>query len=224
LSGPEIRSFQFGNDNVNLFRGDVNTSFTLVTLPFRNNLDVAVTLFYQSNIHEQAHLWNLDAPTGVLGLGWSMSYERIELEKQFSASDSTNSYFLSIGDNKSPLLRSDENWYLFDMSIELVKCLKEGKINTKIREIFTDNSFLLSDNCHVSNYKKDVWIIDDDENETTFKIVASNNILEVYDGGISFELKNYQFWKISYYPSYQRWLIIKENGVRSSYGGIKSQY
>ncbi|MFM8833951.1 MAG: arginine deiminase-related protein [Cytophagales bacterium] len=45
------------------------------------------------------------------------------------------------------------------------------------------------------------------------------------DGGGSFnvyETKNYQFWKIKYYPYPERWDIVKENGFKYVYGDQSS--
>lgn len=85
---PAVRTFQMdgstqGNlaSSVNLFRGDVNLAQTLFTLPGRsqsNALDVSLVVQYQSNVFRAATTWNADAPTGVLGLGWTLPLTWIE--------------------------------------------------------------------------------------------------------------------------------------------------
>jgi hypothetical protein len=104
MSEPSIRLFQFGGNNVNLFRGDLNTSLTLLSLPSRNNLDVSIDLFYQSNIHDQAFLWNLEAPTSIIGLGWAMPYEKIELVNSIAGSIHDSRYALSSNNGSFNLL------------------------------------------------------------------------------------------------------------------------
>jgi large repetitive protein len=79
---PAIRTFQFGSEavgalskSVNLFRGDVNHSQTLLTLPGRpgrKDLAVSVAVLYQSNVHDLVTRRNLEAPTSVLGVGWDL--------------------------------------------------------------------------------------------------------------------------------------------------------
>src|SRR5262247_1172790 len=79
---PAIRTFQLDgsaigqlSSAVNLFRGDVNLPQRLFSMPGRHRgsgLDVDFTAMYQSNVYRDAFTWNRDAPTGVLGLGWSL--------------------------------------------------------------------------------------------------------------------------------------------------------
>src|SRR5690349_17908980 len=85
---PAIRTFQFDSTSigelssaVNLFRGDVNIPQKLFTLPGRASggaMDVNFTILYQSNVYRDAMKWNRDAPTGVLGLGWSFPLTYIQ--------------------------------------------------------------------------------------------------------------------------------------------------
>src|SRR5882724_4587629 len=85
---PPIRTFQLDSSSigqlssaVNLFRGDVNIPQSLFTLPGRrkgSGLDIDFTILYQSNVYQQVMLWNRDAPTGVIGLGWSLPLTYIQ--------------------------------------------------------------------------------------------------------------------------------------------------
>ncbi len=223
MSAPEIRSFQFGGSNVNLFRGDVNTSMTLVSLPSRSNLDVEVKLSYRSNVHDQATLWNLEAPTGVVGLGWSLSYERIQLASPSISSLVDKRYLLVNSDTSSLLSASDEIWTFFKMGLEFKETLQQGVVTYEMREQFALNSIPLSANCHVSGGLEGPWTIKDDEYETIFVVTPLESSLEVSAGGQGFELQNYQFWKIRYYLDYEKWIVVKENGLVSTYGGLKTK-
>ena len=96
---PTIRTFQMdsggvGNitDSVNLFRGDVNLPINIVSLPGRGGLEAKVTLMYQSNIQNNVDTWNLDAPTGLVGFGWSMPYDMIAIDNKGNASISDDAY------------------------------------------------------------------------------------------------------------------------------------
>ena len=222
MSAPEIRLFQFGDSNVNLFRGDVNTSMTLISLPSRNNLDVGVVLSYRSNIHDQATLWNLEAPTSTLGLGWDLSYERIQLADPTISSLTDRKYFLVNSDSSSLLKASEESWFLFDMGIGFQTTLQDGMVTYALREEFALHSLSLSENCYISGGSKGPWTIKDDDNETIYIVTPSEDKLEVSAGGQGYELENYQFWKIRYYSDYERWVIVKEDGLIASYGGLKT--
>ncbi|MDJ0600302.1 MAG: hypothetical protein QNJ37_15855 [Crocosphaera sp.] len=86
---PAIRTFQMDGGGigsipnaVNLFRGDVNLPLELISLPGRGDLDVKVAIMYQSNIQTLVDTWNLEAPTGLLGLGWNMPYEMIAIDNK----------------------------------------------------------------------------------------------------------------------------------------------
>lgn len=103
-AAPQIKTFSTNPDNlgalansVNLFSGDVALPLNLVSLPGRNGLDVNVSISYSSaGLHKSVGTWNLEAPTGILGLGWSMDYPKI------------------IVDNKNTGARDDDEFYLVE--------------------------------------------------------------------------------------------------------------
>jgi hypothetical protein len=76
-STPEIQAFQFEaagigdlSKSVNLFRGDVNHHQTLLKLPDRpgrSDLEVELSIIYQSNVQDVVTLRNLDAPRDPKG-------------------------------------------------------------------------------------------------------------------------------------------------------------
>ncbi len=153
---PAIRTFQMdgggiGNipNAVNLFRGDVNLPLELISLPGRGDLDVKVVIIYQSNIQNLVDTWNLEAPTGILGLGWSMPYEMIAIDNRNTGSIYDNRYYLVSG----------------------------GSANRLYQNGITQD---------------DAW---------------------------NFETEDYKPWDIRYYPNEEKWVIIKENGIKQIYGG-----
>jgi large repetitive protein len=90
---PAARTFQVdasatGNaqDSVNLFRGDVSIPLQLVSLPGPNGMDLNVSANYSGALGEQPDLDNLAAPTGVLGLGWSIGFDAIEFQSNGTTS------------------------------------------------------------------------------------------------------------------------------------------
>ncbi|WP_378956010.1 RHS repeat-associated core domain-containing protein [Pelosinus sp. sgz500959] len=92
--------------SVNLFRGDVNLPLKLVSLAGRNNLDISVVALYGSNIHTFVNTWNMDAPTDVLGVGWSMSFEKIVVDIKNTGTSYDDNFYIVIGGNTIPLFRT----------------------------------------------------------------------------------------------------------------------
>ncbi|WP_155994298.1 hypothetical protein [Trichodesmium erythraeum] len=41
-----------------------------------------MAITYQSNIQNMVDTWNMEVPTGLLGLGWNMSYEIIAIDNR----------------------------------------------------------------------------------------------------------------------------------------------
>ena len=155
---PAIRTFQIDpsglggiTESVNLFRGDVNVPIELVTVTSRSGLEAGLRLVYNSNVKDDVDIWNLDAPTGPLGLGWTLGYEFIAL------------------DNQSTGARNNDRYYL----------IADGSSNR----------------LHFLNVTSTYW---------------------------EFEAENYQFWQIRYYPIEEKWVIVKEEGNRYTYGGAAS--
>ncbi len=109
---PAIRTFQMdaggiGNirKSVNLFRGDVNIPLNLVSLPGRGGLDVNLTAMYQGNVHNTVFTRNMEAPTGILGVGWSLPIERIIAGNPGNGSKYGNQYYLITGSTRYTLVR-----------------------------------------------------------------------------------------------------------------------
>jgi len=103
-----------GEETVNLFTGDVNLPVNLVQLPGRGGMDINVTMSYSSNIQHVEDVWNLEAPTGILGLGWSMDVDKI------------------IADHKQTGNRHDDDFYLVSggSTIRLIQTGYDGSTKT----------------------------------------------------------------------------------------------
>jgi hypothetical protein len=111
MSTPSIRGFQLdgsaiGNaaKSVNLYRGDVNLPLKLVDLRGPHGLDLGLAAYYSSNLDTRWDTWNLEAPTGVLGLGWSLPFSYIEFSGRGTASWLEGSFTLHIGGSAHPLV------------------------------------------------------------------------------------------------------------------------
>ena len=104
---PAIRTFQIDPsglggiaESVNLFRGDISVPIELVTVTSRSGLEAGLRLVYNSNIKNGTDTWNLDAPTGPLGLGWTLGYEFIALDNRSTGARNNDRYYL-IADGSS---------------------------------------------------------------------------------------------------------------------------
>ncbi len=80
--------------SVNLFRGDVLLPLELLSLTSRGGLEAKVAVSYQSNVLHDVNTWNVEAPTGVLGLGWSMSYDAIIADHGDSISPFDTTFYM----------------------------------------------------------------------------------------------------------------------------------
>ncbi len=112
---PPIRTFEFDRQSigkikssVNQFRGSVSLPIDLLTLPGRKGLDVKVAAMYSSNINRVVQTWNVDAPTGILGLGWQMPFEYIAVDKDGSGSPSSDALYLVANGAANPMRQVGE--------------------------------------------------------------------------------------------------------------------
>ena len=80
---------------VDSFTGQVSFTLPLVNLPGRNGLDLILSASYSGPVWKSACTWNLDAPTGVLGLGWGLPLARIFAVFDKSAAPEAAAYFLA---------------------------------------------------------------------------------------------------------------------------------
>jgi hypothetical protein len=142
---PDIKTFaldlnQVGAlaNSVNLFTGQVNLPINLISMSGRNGLDVNVSISYSSNVKNNVETWNLEAPTGVLGLGWQFGYSQI------------------VVDHKGTGTREDDDFYLIDggSSNKLV-CYQ---INTDNRKYKTKN-YQFWDITYYNNSTEERWEI-----------------------------------------------------------------
>ena len=137
---PALRTFQtlessLGriSENVNLFRGNVSFPLPLLSMENRGGLQVDVSLAYQSDILHSVTTWNLESPTGIVGLGWQMPYAMIERDLGSAISPYDDPYYLSTTDGGRSRLflvdRAADVWTFesenFDFSIITYQPAKE---------------------------------------------------------------------------------------------------
>lgn len=159
---PQVTTFQFSNesvgqikDSVNLFTGTANIPLNLASFPGRKDLDVNIGIMYNSNVQNNVKNWNLNSPTGILGLGWDMALDKISVNKNGSGSTTSDDYYL----------------------------LNNGSGNELIQDGFIPSTPV--------------------------------NILQ-------FQLRNFEFWTITYDAANEKWTVIKEDGTVYIYGDKNS--
>lgn len=230
---PAIRTFQLDSSalgdlesSVNLFRGDINLTQTLFTMPGRTpdqGLAVSVSLLYQSNVNRDAMTWNRDAPTGVVGLGWSLPTTYIELDDCGSPTPGLWRYNYWSNGTQNQLVPEPAPPHLFAMPASLAGSLSNNQpLPAAIAAEFANRGVAISAGATVvaDPANATLWTVRDDVHQQLFTLVAGPQALDAYDGGQSFQLFNFQFWKILYYPNYERWAVTTESGQTMSFGGL----
>ena len=228
---PAIRTFQFDSSSVgdlrssvNLFRGDINFTQTLLSMPGRSTddgLDVTIALLYQSNAHNDAITWNRDAPTSTLGLGWSMPVPTIMLNDTGSLVAATRSYSYASQGISTDLAREPDTPFVFSMDGALAGSLVDGAVvPATIVAAFGAAGLPLSASTLLTAVDASHWELADADNQQLFNLALDGAALDVLDGGESYQLINFEFWKILYYPCYERWVIVNDKGQKQSFGGV----
>lgn len=112
-AAPSIKTFSqqadisgAASNSVNLFSGDVALPINLVSLPSGNGLDVNVAIGYNSNVQKIVDTWNREAPTGILGLGWSMDIPKIVVDHKQTGTREDDTYYLIEAGSTNRLVRT----------------------------------------------------------------------------------------------------------------------
>lgn len=226
--GPVLRPTQFEDDvigqvtkSVNMSRGDVNLVKHLILLPGRPGdatLAVSVTIQGESNVFQQATRWNLDAPTGILGLGWSLRTDRISRVTNGSLAPASLSYTAEFDGTEQPLTEDDVPWLRASIDPAAVSAIKAGVVPGVLVASLADHGLALSPTA-VAEAIPGGWRVIDAAFEHVFDVMITEAGGDVFDGGISFQVQDYQFWKIVYYPEFERWEITTDSGELRVFGG-----
>ena len=93
-------------NSVNLFTGDVSLPMNLISLPSKEGLGINVSIAYNSNVQNTVDTWNLEAPTGILGLGWSMDIPKIIADTKQTGTREDDTYYIIEGGSSNRLVRT----------------------------------------------------------------------------------------------------------------------
>ncbi|MEU4473205.1 RHS repeat-associated core domain-containing protein [Micromonospora sp. NPDC023888] len=207
--------------NVNMFRGDLNYPQNLVQLPGvpgDDTLAVGVALQYRSNVSDQVDQWNLDAPTGIVGLGWYLAWDRIEACDAGSVS-ATPRYVLWSGGVSNALVPDTTPWLRAQLDQETVGALTDGPVSAEVVAAFAAQCLPLDVAATVTGDSTAGWTITDPTWERVFAVAATASGGDVYDGGLRHQAQDYLFWQISYYPQYEKWELTTDSAEVRTFGG-----
>lgn len=230
-SAPSRNATQFSSPNptdlsssVNLFRGDVNYQLPLTQLDnsdSQSNLQVQVALQLESNVRQQVAHWNLDQPTGVLGVGWSLPLEYIQMSTEGALAPSTVSYSWYQGGSGNPLIPITDIWVRASLDASLANGLVAGTAPANLVTAFKQAGLPLSNQAVISGTGP--WSISDPVVEHLYQLTleGSPQALVVSDGGSLFQMQNFLFYKAAYYAPFERFEITDDSGQVRVYGGGK---
>ncbi|WP_372633676.1 hypothetical protein, partial [Fodinibius sp.] len=228
LQTPQIHPFQFDNSSdqiaktVNLFRGDVNFKIPLVSLTGRNGLDLQVAALYKSNISKQAVTRNLTAPTSILGLGWDMPVDRIEVETNGTGTREDNIYYFVRTGIRNRLYRNNKSWLRGEIDKSLADDLDNQNFSKALSAALLTQGLRTDTSSSVTvQTAGSCWQITDPVNEFVLRLslASAASKIKVFDGGYSYEMQGYDFSRIRYYEQFERWEITFSNGITSVFGG-----
>jgi len=98
------------NSTVQLATGNVSFPVRLFSLAGRNGLDFNLAISYNSGgIHRAVDTSNVEAPTGLLGLGWSLPREAIIRNTGATGTSVDDVYYLVAGGNLYQLFKASSN-------------------------------------------------------------------------------------------------------------------
>lgn len=229
---PGIRGSQFESTStgslqnaVNLFRGDLNYRLPLVNLRGKQgdkNLTVQLTALYQSNVSQQVTRWNRDVPTGTLGVGWSLPLERIEIRDTGGVVHGQMLYDYVSQGSPQPLIPAPESWERASLDPAMASHLTAGStVGEALSKAFAEQGLALDESASVEG--EGPWSVRDNVQEHLWTLVLNDSALVVKDGGRTYQLASYNFWKICYYEPFERWEVTDESGMLKVYGGGVSQ-
>ncbi|ROZ75274.1 RHS repeat domain-containing protein [Ramlibacter sp. WS9] len=237
---PTIRSFELDastvgllKSSVNLFRGEVNLSHPLLTLPGRmdkDGLQIDLAVQYQSNVDQISRTWNRDQPTSVLGMGWNLPLSLISLNSTAIARGA-RSYTLTTAKTVSQLVRETPTaLFQTPMTSQLQAELDSGSDLSGWTRLLGSLGLPLSPSAVAipddgsglpvpSDASTTYWLLRDDQGEREFRLAVGASLADVFDGGESYQAVHYLFWRIVYFERYQRWMLLTDSGQQLSFGG-----
>ncbi len=93
-------------EEVNLATGDITMPLSLASLPgISDQLIFGLNILYSSNIQADVSAWNIEQSTGLVGLGWSLSNEKVLVDKAGTLSKADDTYYLQTSGQRYELAK-----------------------------------------------------------------------------------------------------------------------
>jgi len=222
---PVLAGFQFDSssitEGVNLFRGNLAFPLKLLSLPGRNGMTFDVTVLYQSSVERQVDTWNLTAGTDILGVGWSMPYERIEIDPRATGSDLDNAYYLVSNGQTMPMVAIPENWTRGTVNTAAQRTLDSGQLQPWLTDALAQIGLDVSSHARLhAGERPEEMLLRDDAHEQQYRLLrTADGSLSVSSAGQAFEIVGNPFWQAVYLADYERWEITRDDGSVATFGG-----
>ncbi len=227
LEVPQVNSSQFEdgkngtvNQNVNLFRGNVNFEVPLVTFSGKNGLNINIGAQYESNVQSSASSINAQAPTGILGLGWQLGYDSIIAQYNGANDDGSIVYKYVSAGGSNLLYRIDTLWQRGSLSSDLTQDLNQSKPSPQLITALLAQSLIVDATSTITvKIAGSEWYLNDVVNEISLIFKNEDNNINVYDGGLQYAAESYNFSRIRYYKQFEKWAITDKKGITNYFGG-----
>jgi len=230
LDTPSTKPFQFNGQadgsvgqDVNQFQGAVSFSVPVVSLPGRSGLNMDVAAVYNSSVADVVTRSNLDAPTGVLGLGWDLLVDRIEAGYATPGNRDGATFFLVSRGNRSRLYWTGRTWQRGQLAASFAPALNAGTLPTTLLTALLQQTLVVAATASVQVIEVDQrWQITDPVNEDLLVIQvdpSNNQNLLVLDGGVGYQPESFNFARIRYYAAFERWEMFSASGSCCVFGG-----
>ena len=209
--------------SVNLSKGDIDYSHTILKLKGRSMIGVdhlELSIHYESNVATAATTWNQTAPTGILGLGWDLPLYMISVDTRHGPTLDDVQYSISDSGVSSTLVRQTVLPVLLELDTSLLDSAVSGDVVPEnLRLAFTSNGLALSTGTVMTLQDDGSWLLVDSDLEQEFCLTTDSGVLQVCNGGETYQSQNFKFEQIVFFPRFNRWVVTDEHGTRRSFGG-----
>ena len=192
----------------------------MVSRPGRNGLNLDLTASYSSQIAQQVQETNATAPTGILGLGWSLSLDHIAATYGTAGVADSATYEAVSGGTRSRLHPTERRWKRADLPLSQTALLTDGPVDPSVIAALAEQGLVVDAAARVHIKTPDrVWQLVDHVLEFSLRLERDANTLQVFDGGAAYEAEQFDFSRIRYYGAFEKWVITHPNGQTTVFGG-----
>jgi hypothetical protein len=184
-------------------------------------MDVAAV--YSSSVADVVARSNLDAPTGVLGLGWDLLIDRIEADYATPGDREGATFYLVSRGNRCRLYWTGRSWRRGQLAASFAPALNAGTLPTELLTALLAQTLVVAPTASVRVIEVNQrWQITDPVNEDVLVIEVdpgNDQNLLVLDGGVGYESESFNFARIRYYAPFERWEMFSASGSCCVFGG-----